>query len=145
MGNAAMTATFRSPVQTMTEAQREWFATAMVSMVLADGNVSQGEVERLLQSISFVRSPQVVERLKKYVHFQSVPVLAPFQGWEKDMKGRALLMIDLMEVAIADRNFSPKEREQFLHIGRMLGFPSAKVEELITLGGKFIGGMPAQE
>jgi uncharacterized tellurite resistance protein B-like protein len=137
-----MALNFRSPLQTMSDPQREWFATAMVSMVLADGNVSQGEVEKLMSSISFVRSPQVVERLKKYVHFQSSPTLAPFQGWEKDLKGRALLMIDLMEVAIADRDFSPKEREQFHHIGRMLGFPNGKVEELIALGGKFIENMP---
>jgi uncharacterized tellurite resistance protein B-like protein len=137
-----MAVNFRTSVQSMTEAQREWFATAMVAMVLSDGSVSQGEVEKLMQSISFVRSPQVVERLKKYVHFQSVPTLAPFQGWEKDLKGRALLMIDLMEVAIADRDFSAKEREQFQHIGRMLGFPTGKVEELIALGGKFIENMP---
>jgi uncharacterized tellurite resistance protein B-like protein len=136
-----MTAHFRSSIQTMTDAQREWFATAMVAMVVADGSVSQGEVEKLMQSISFVRSPQVVERLKKYVHFQSVPTLSPFQGWEKDLKGRALLMIDLMEVAIADKEFSPKERDQFHHIGRMLGFPNAKVDELIALGGKFIENM----
>lgn len=139
-----MTVNFRSPVQSMTEGQREWFATAMVSMILADGNVSQGEVEKLMQSISFVRSHQVVERLKKYVHFQSMPTLAPFQGWEKDVKNRALLMIDLMEVAIADRDFSIKEREQFQHIGRMLGFPVGKVEELIALGGKYIENMTAQ-
>ena len=138
-----MTATFRSAVQSMNDAQREWFATAMVAMVLADGNVSQGEVEKLMQSISFVRNPQVVERLKKYVHFQAVPTLVPFQGWEKDLKGRALLLIDLMEVAIADRDFSAKEREQFQLIGRLLGFPTGKVEELIALGGKAIENMPA--
>ncbi|HEX7926592.1 MAG TPA: hypothetical protein VF678_03310 [bacterium] len=137
-----MAMNFRSPVQTMSEPQREWFATAMVAMVLSDGSVSQGEVEKLMQSIAFVHNPQVVERLKKYVHFQSVPTLAPFQGWEKDLKNRALLMIDLMEVAIADRDFSVKEREQFQHIGKMLGFPVAKVEELIALGGKFIENMP---
>jgi uncharacterized tellurite resistance protein B-like protein len=128
----------------MNETQREWFATAMVAMVLSDGSVSQGEVEKLLQSISFVHNPQVVERLKKYVHFQSVPTLAPFQGWEKDLKARALLMIDLMEVAIADKDFSAKEREQFQQIGRMLGFPNGKVEELIALGGKFIDNMAGQ-
>jgi hypothetical protein len=73
-----------------------------------------------------VRNPKAVERLKKYVHFQAMPVLSPFQGWERDAKSRALLMLDLMlhllGLASADRDFSAKERLQFLPIGRMLGF-----------------------
>ena len=129
---------FRTPIESMNDHMREWFATAMVSMVLADGNVTQGEAQSLMASISFVRNPQVVEGLKKYIAYQTVPNLTAFAGWEQKLQNRALMLIDLMHVAIADRDFSPKERDQFLYIGKVLGFPRQKVEELIALGEKAV-------
>jgi len=137
-----MSKVLRSAVQTMNDSQREWFAMAMISMVLSDGSVSQAETAHLLESIAFVRNPQAVERLKKYIQFQAVPVLAPFVGWERDLKSRALLMLDLMESAIVDRDFSAKERHQFHHIGAMLGFPPGKVEELIAMGERSLENQP---
>jgi uncharacterized tellurite resistance protein B-like protein len=137
-----MTHKFRTPVETMNDHQREWFAMAMVSMVLADGNVTQGEAQTLMQSLSFIKNAALVDSLKKYVSYQTVPNLTAFAGWENKLKNRALMMLDLMEVAIADRDFSPKERDQFLLIGKLLGFPRPKVEELITLGTQAAEGMP---
>jgi uncharacterized tellurite resistance protein B-like protein len=131
-----MAQSFRAPVETMNDHQREWFAVAMVAMVLADGNITQGEAQTLMRSLSFVRNAQLVESLKKYIAYQTVPTLTAFVGWENKLKNRALMMLDLMDVAIADRDFSPKEREQFLVIGKLLGFPRQKVEELIALGAK---------
>lgn len=133
---------FRTPVEAMTDHQREWFAVAMVAMVLADGNITQGEAQGLMHSLSFVRNPQLLALLKKYIAYQTVPTLTAFAGWENKLKNRALMMLDLMDVAIADRDFSPKERDQFLVIGKLLGFPRGKVEELIDLGTKAIESMP---
>jgi uncharacterized tellurite resistance protein B-like protein len=136
-----MAHTFHTPVPKMNDQQREWFASAMISMILADGSVSQGEVESLMQAISFVKNPQAVERLKKFVHYQAAPTLAPFHGWERELKNRAMMMVDLMTVAIADRDFSEKERAQFHKIGTLLGFSDAKVDELIQMGASAIERM----
>jgi uncharacterized tellurite resistance protein B-like protein len=136
-----MTISLRTPIAKMTEPQREWFATAMVAMILADGSVSTNEVEALMQAISFVKNPQAVERLKKFVHFQAAPTMTPFHGWEREPKNRAMMLIDLMGVAIADRDFSPKEREEFHRIGALLGFPDTRVDELIHLGDEFLERM----
>ncbi len=70
-----------------------------------------------------------------------MPNLTAFVGWEDKLKYRALMMLDLMQVAIADRDFSDKEREQFVHIGKLLGFPRPKVEELIAMGTQAIDTM----
>ena len=137
-----MAAKFRTPVEAMNDHQREWFAMAMVSMVLADGNITQGESQSLIQSLSFIRNATLLESLKKYIAYQTVPNLTAFAGWENKLKNRALIMLDLMEVAIADRDFSPKERDQFLLIGKLLGFPRPKVEELIALGTQATESMP---
>lgn len=136
-----MTQTFHTPIAKMTDQQREWFASAMIAMILADGNVSKGEVESLLQAIAFVKHPQAVERLKKFVHYQAPPTLTPFHGWEREPKNRAMMMVDLMSVAIADRDFSQKERDQFHRIGALLGFPDPKVDELINMGAAAIERM----
>ncbi|MCH8883954.1 MAG: TerB family tellurite resistance protein [SAR324 cluster bacterium] len=129
-----MAVKFKTPIQAMDDKQKEWFATAMVSMVLADGNVSQGEVESLVSSFAFVNSPGATDRLKKFLHYKTMPDLQAFTGWQKNLKGRALMLIDLMETAISDRDFSPKEREQFLRIGKMLGFSYDKIEQFIQMG-----------
>lgn len=140
-----MAQTLRTPIAKMNEQQREWFASAMIAMILADGSVSQGEVESLLQAISFVHDPQAVERLKKFVHYQAAPTLTPFHGWEREPKSKAMMMLDLMSVAIADRDFSQKEREQFHRIGSLLGFSAPKVDELIHLGDTVIERMAAEK
>jgi uncharacterized tellurite resistance protein B-like protein len=136
-----MSLTLRTPVAKMNDMQREWFASAMIAMILADGNVAQGEAEGLMQAISFVKNPQAAERLKKFVHFNAPPTLTPFHGWEREPKSRAMILVDLMSVAIADRDFSQKEREQFHRIGALLGFTDEKVNELIHLGDTFIERM----
>ena len=136
-----MTNNLRTPIDKMTEPQREWFASAMIAMILADGGIEKNEVEALMQAISFVKNPHAVDRLKKFIHFMAPPTLSPFHGWEHEHKYRALMLIDLMTVAIADRNFSPKEREQFHRIGALLGFPDNKVNELIHMGDQFIERM----
>ncbi len=136
-----MAHSFRTPVSAMSENQREWFAMALVAMVIADGEVSQAETETLVQSISFIKNPILVESLKKYIAHQTVPHMTAFVGWETQLKNRAFMMLDLMDVAISDRDFSPKEKEQFLNIGNLLGIPKNKVEELIEMGDKAILGM----
>ena len=107
---------------------------AMVAMVLADGDVDESEVKSLLGSISFIKSPETQARLKKYLQHKTMPVLNAFVGWDNKPKARALLLIDLLEVAIADRDLSPKERDQFRHIGDVLGFQRAQLDHFLETG-----------
>ena len=139
-----MSTEFNTPISKMDDHQKEWFATAIVSMILADGNVTREESESLMRSIGFVRNEVLVETLKKYIAYQTMPNLTAFRGWEKNLKNRAIMMLDLMQVAISDRDFSPKEREHFIHIGNILGFPRSKVEELISMGNHAIEGMSSE-
>ena len=129
----------RTPVHLMNDQQKEWFALALISMILSDGNITSGETNHLLQSISFVREKDAVERLKKYVQFKAPPTLHSFKGWEQDPKNKALMMLDLMDSAVSDSDLSPKEREQIHIIGSMLGFQARKVDELIAMKEKALG------
>ncbi|MDH5751752.1 MAG: hypothetical protein OEZ59_04975 [Deltaproteobacteria bacterium] len=140
-----MSFSFRTPIHLMNEHQREWFATAIISIVVADGNVTREEAESIMRSIAFVKNEKLVETLKKYIQYRTVPTMTAFVGWEKEIKKRACMMLDLMEIAISDRELSPKEKEHFFFIGKLLGFPAPKVEELIAYGSKSLEDMPHEE
>lgn len=129
---------FRTPIKEMTSPQKEWFATAMVAVVLADGTVSQGEVTSLLNSISFVQDPTAVDRLKKHIQFQAAPPIPSFVGWENDVKKRAAIMLDLIHVAIADNDFSEQEKDKFYEIGKLLNFERGKIDDLFVAADKFM-------
>ncbi len=137
-----MSANFLTPVHAMDNRQKDWFATVMVAMVLADGNVSQGEVQSLMKSISFIEEPETVARLKKFIQFKTAPPLSAFVGWEKEIKKRAAILLDLIHVAVADQEFSLGEKEKFYEIGNLLGFPRGKIDELVKLGGQFMENLP---
>lgn len=125
---------FRSPVDAMDRRQKEWFATAMVSIVTADGTVTQEEVDALMDAIGFVKDPDSLDRLKKFIAYCTPPPMAAFAGWEKEPKKRAAMLLDLMEVAVADQDLSPKEQEKFYEIGKILGFSKEKIGELLVMG-----------
>ena len=132
---------FKTPVAAMDDRQKEWFATAMVSIILADGDVSAGEVDSLLTSFHVICKPDASARLKKFLQYKTMPDLTAFSGWAKNPRAKALILIDLMETAISDRDFSAKEREQFYRIGKLLGFPQDQVDQFIRLGDKAIASM----
>lgn len=132
---------FKTPISAMDDQQKEWFATAMVSMILADGDVSEGEVASLMSTFSVMCNPESSARLRKFLQFKTMPDLKAFVGWGKNPKARALMLIDLMETAISDKDFSPKEREQFGRIGKLLGFSYQQVEQFIGMGEKAVNSM----
>ena len=45
---------FRTPIAEMNDHQKEWFAMSIVTMVLADGNVTSEEAQSLVQSLAFI-------------------------------------------------------------------------------------------
>ena len=137
-----MASEFRTPVHQMDHRQKEWFATAMVAMVLADGSISQQEVDSLMKSISFLNDPDTIERLKKFLQHQTPPPIPAFSGWEKEIRPRAAILLDLIHVAVSDKDFSDGEKQKFYEIGNLLGFPRNKIDELIAMGHKFMENLP---
>lgn len=132
---------FKTPINAMDAHQKEWFATAMVSMILADGDVSASEVDSLMTTFTVICTEDSAMRLRKFLQYKTMPDLTAFSGWSKNPKGRALILIDLMETAISDSSFSPKERDHFMRIGKLLGFKPQEVEQFMSMGDKAIASM----
>ena len=123
---------FKTKISELNTRQREWFATATVAMMLADGNIDRSEMGFILRVIQLVKDPQVVDRLKKFIQFQTMPPLGTPVGI--DRKLAMTMIIDLIRIAVADQDFANKEKEMIHEIGTNLGFSQQEVDQLVMYG-----------
>lgn len=123
---------FKTKVSALNERQRTWFATAMVAMILADGDIDRSEVEFLVKVIGLVKDPTVSERLKKFIQFKTMPPLGSPVGI--DRKLGMSMVIDLIRIAVADNDFATSEKEMIQDIGKNLGFGTEELDKLVMYG-----------
>ncbi len=123
---------FKTQISKLEPRAREWFATAMVAMVLADGDIDRSEMEFLLRVVQLVRDEAVVDRLKKFIQFKTMPPLGNPGGIPRKI-GMSMI-IDLIRVAVADQDFDAKEKEMVQAVGKSLGFKQDEVDQLVLYG-----------
>ncbi len=128
----AMDVDFKTKVSQLNPRAREWFATAMVGMVLADGNIDRSEMDFLLRMIQTVKEEAVVDRLKKFLQFKTPPPLGSPVGISR--KEGMTMIIDLIRVAVADQDFDAKEKEMVHTVGKSLGLRDDEVDKLVLYG-----------
>ena len=128
----SMDVDFKTKISGLDPKAREWFATAMVGMVLADGDIDRSEMDFLLKMIQLVPDPAVVDRLKKFIQFKTAPPLGKPVGIER--KEGMSMIIDLIRVAVADKDFDKKEKALVAEIGHSLGFRDEEVDKLVLYG-----------
>lgn len=123
---------FKTKLSSLKTHQREWFATAMVAMVLADGDIDRSEADFLLKMSSMVKDDATVERLKKFIQFKTMPPLGSPVGI--DRKTGMTMIIDLIRIAVADQDFAPSEKDLIQRIGKQLGFSREELDKLVMYG-----------
>jgi uncharacterized tellurite resistance protein B-like protein len=123
---------FKTKISALNPRQRTWFATAMVGMILADGSIDRAEVDFIVKLISLIKDEGVVERLKKFIQFKTMPPLG--SPPELDKKVAMTMILDLIRVAVSDMNFAPVEKEMIQKTGRSMGFGQAELDKLIAYG-----------
>ena len=123
---------FKTKVSALNPRAREWFATAIVGMVLADGDIDRSEMDFLLKVIQLVPDHDVIDRLKKFVQFKTIPPIGSPTGI--DRKVGMSMIIDLIRVAVSDNDFDSKEKEMVASIGKSLGFKQDEVDKLVLYG-----------
>ena len=129
---------FKTKISALNPRQRAWFATAMVSMILADGNIDRAEVEFIVKIVALVKDETTVERLKKFIQFKTTPPLGPPP--EMDRKVAMSMVLDLIRIAVSDMNFAPPEKEGITKIGRSMGFSDEELNKLIMYGFELMSG-----
>ena len=123
---------FKTHISELSPRQRDWFVTAMISMVLADGNIDRAEVDFLLKATSLIKEDAAKERMKKFIQFKTLPPLgAP---GTVDRKVAMTMIIDLIRVAVADKDFANKEKDMIRTIGQSLSFAPDEIDKLVMYG-----------
>ena len=123
---------FKTKISDLKTSQREWFATAMVAMILADGEIDRTEVEFIVKLASLVKDEGTVERLKKFIQYKTVPPLGT--PGEVDKKIGMSMIIDLIRIAVADQDFAPAEKDMIEKIGKSMGFSREELDKLVMYG-----------
>ena len=129
---------FKTKISALNERQRTWFATAMVAMILADGDIDRSEVDFIVKLISLVKDPAVSERLKKFIQFKTMPPLGSPVGI--DRKLGMSMVIDLIRIAVADNDFAAAEKAMVQDIGKNLGFSEEELNKLVMFGFELMSG-----
>lgn len=123
---------FKTKISTLNDIQRNWFATAVVAMVLADGDIDRTEVEFIIKLVNICNDETTVARLKKFIQFKTVPPLGPPAGI--DRKIGMSMIIDLIRVAVVDMDFDPTEKAMIEKIGKSMGFSEQEIKKLVMYG-----------
>jgi uncharacterized tellurite resistance protein B-like protein len=123
---------FKTKISELKPLHRTWFATAMVAMVLADGNIDRSEVEFIMKLTSLVKDDATMDRLKKFIQFQTVPPLGSPTGIDK--KTAMSMIIDLIRIAVSDKDFAPAEKDMIEKIGKSMGFSREELDKLVMYG-----------
>jgi uncharacterized tellurite resistance protein B-like protein len=123
---------FKTKISELKPPHRTWFATALVAMVLADGSIDRSEVDFIVKLTSMVKDEGTVERLKKFIQFQTMPPLGAPAGIDK--KTGMTMIIDLIRIAVADKDFAPTEKELIEKIGKSMGFSREELDKLVMYG-----------
>ncbi len=123
---------FKTKISELKPPHRTWFATALVAMVLADGNIDRSEVDFVMKLTSLVKDEGTVERLKKFIQFQTIPPLGSPPGIDK--KTAMTMIIDLIRIAVADKDFAPAEKDMVEKIGKSMGFSREELDKLVMYG-----------
>ena len=123
---------FKTKISELKSQQRNWFATAMVAMVLADGSIDKAEVAFIVKLTAMIKDEAMVERLKKFIQFQTIPPLGSPPGIDKKL-GMSMI-IDLIRIAVSDKDFAPSEKAMIESIGKSMGFNRDELDKLVMYG-----------
>ena len=123
---------FKTKISELKPLHRTWFATAMVAMVLADGSIARSEVDFIMKLTALVKDDTTMDRLKKFIQFQTIPPLGSPVGIEKKI-GMSMI-IDLIRIAVADKDFAPAEKDMIEKIGKSMGFSREELDKLVMYG-----------
>ncbi len=106
-------------VETLSAADKVWFAQAIAGMIVADGKVDESEMNFLRQAIGFLEDRDEVARMMNIVK-QGKPPQLEAAGIESR---QAFIMLKyLSELMVADSRLSTGEIRFFLYAGTLLGF-----------------------
>ena len=112
-----------------------WAAHALAGIIIADGVVSESELEILRDSISFLDHLDDVNQIVNMVKNRQVPNLEVLRC---DRKLACNLLMSLAMVALSDGNLSGYETKYFVTVAGKLGFEPRYSHAVMEWGREYI-------
>lgn len=114
----------------MTHQTKEWFARAVVGMILADGRIDKAEIDYLNNLIGFLNDNQLVQRISTLLKNNEMPTLEPLEV----VTNEALEIIKHLTVmAVVDEELANREIRYLKYVTDQLGLPAEIPDRFLAL------------
>jgi tellurite resistance protein len=122
-------------INNLPKAAQIWSAKAIAGIIVADGVVTNAELEILRESIGFLEDLEEINNIVEMVKQRKKPKLEVLKA---DRKIATKILMSLALVALADDKLSHTETEYFAYIAGKLGFQSSLAKMTIIWGREHI-------
>ncbi|MBU2513961.1 TerB family tellurite resistance protein [bacterium] len=117
-------------IELMSPETKEWFAKAIVGMILADGRIDKAELEYLNNLIGFLERQDLVQSISNMLKNNQTPELEPLEL----VANEALEIVKHLTVmAVVDENLATREVEFLHHVANQLGLPDEIADRFLAL------------
>ncbi|MBF0353424.1 MAG: SEL1-like repeat protein [SAR324 cluster bacterium] len=116
----------------LNEAQKTWFISAFIKMIMIDGKIDLYEKQYLRSIIENIGLADQRSKLENAVLLGNEIKLFPLDGLDKETQ--EMLLQELINVAIIDRNFSEDEKRLMKEIGQLLNASDELIAQMIQSG-----------
>jgi len=122
-------------IRALPETGQIWAAKAIAGIIVADGIVTDEELNVLKESISFLNNKDTINEIVSLVKDRVKPDLEVFKT---DRKTSANILLSLGLVAVSDDKLTMQEAQYFNYIAGKLGFGSGYAKIALAWAKEFI-------
>ncbi len=122
-------------IKSLPKVAQVWSAKAIAGIIVADGMVTNAELEVLRESIGFLESVDTINEIVNMVKSREKPKL---EVLKTDRSLATKILISLALVALVDEKLSQAEIDYFIYIAGKLGFEPGIVKMTINWGREFV-------
>jgi len=122
-------------IDLMEPATKEWFARAIVGMILADGRIDKAEIDYLKNMLGYLNEKSLDESILKMLQSKKMPVLEPLEI----VANESLEIVKhLTMIAVVDEDLASREVEFLSYVATQLGLPGEIANRFLSLAKKKI-------
>ena len=122
------------PLGSFTNEQKYWYASLVISAILADKEIDASEIEFLKQVLTVIQNPEQKKRLMSYIAAKKQPQIVAPTDLSKEIL--AAIYVELILIMISDMDFAENEKEFLNTVGTLFKFDPKYILQLFKWGEK---------
>lgn len=122
-------------INNLPQVAKIWSAKAIAGIIVADGVVTNAELQVLRESISFLADGDEVNEIVNMVKDRETPKL---EVLKTDRATATKILISLAVVALTDNKLTPPEEQYFGYVAGKLGFEKSLAKMAMKWGREFM-------